>query len=157
MVNGKKKKTNLYVYINFVGRGTLVNIIDAMNVIVFNEISKSSLVGFNQSMFNYLYALINKEEVAELFLQSCFPKPINAGSKYALMPLGALFNLSMLPKVPMGKHEYFSNPMDQVSIYICLYLLIQTCYIQYSILLFEFYFYFVNLKVFATYCLILHL
>lgn len=86
-----------------------------MNSIVFGEINKSILVNFSDSIFNYFHAMIDNEEVADLFLTSCIPKQVDAGSKYALTPLGALFNLSMLPKVPMGKHEYFLKPMDQVS------------------------------------------
>lgn len=89
-----------------------------MNVNILNEMNKSSLTNFDHSILNYFYAMINKEEVAELFLESCFPKPVVVGSNYALTPLGALFNFSILPKVPMGKYEYFSNPMDQVSIFI---------------------------------------
>lgn len=85
-----------------------------MNCDIANEINSSSLVGFNNSLLNYFYAMTNNEEVAEVFIQGCFPKPIDAGSKYATLPLGALFNLSMLPKTPLGKYEYFSNPMDQV-------------------------------------------
>lgn len=87
-----------------------------MNANVFNEINKSSLVNFNHSVFNYFYGMMSVEEVAELFLDSCSLKAVNAGSKYASTPLGALFNLSILPKLPMGTYEYFSNPMDQVCI-----------------------------------------
>lgn len=111
---------NKYVYfcLQFLGRNTLLNMLESMNRIVMNGINQSSLIEFNQSTFNYFYAMLNTEEVAEMFIGSCFPKPLQAGSKYALTPLGALFNLSILPKVPMGKYEYFSNPMDQVSIHI---------------------------------------
>lgn len=88
-----------------------------MNVIVFSSINKSSLVDLNHSIFNYFHAMASSEELAEFFLNNCFPNPISAGSKYALTPLGALFNLSVLPKVPMGKYDYFLNPMDQVRIF----------------------------------------
>lgn len=103
----------------FLGNTLLLNTIESMNTTLLNEINKSSLVNFNQSLLNYFYALINKEQVAELFLESCFPKPLNVGSKYALSPLGALFNLSVLPKIPMGEYDFFSNPMDQVSLIYC--------------------------------------
>lgn len=105
----------MYIFC-FLGNTLMLNIIESMNTTLLNEINKSSLVNCNQSLFNYFYVLINKEDVAELFLDSCFPKPLNVGSKYAMTPLGALFNLSILPKIPMGEYEFFSNPMDQVSL-----------------------------------------
>lgn len=88
-----------------------------MNTSLLNEINKSSLVDLNYSVFNYFYVMLKNEELTDMLLESCLPQPSNVGSKYALTLLGSLFNLSILPKVPMGKCEYFQSPMDQVSIF----------------------------------------
>lgn len=108
---------NIIFFVLISGKSILKTIIESMNVNLLNEINKSSLVAFNYSVFNYFYAMINNEQLAELFLESSFPQPINVGSKYSLTVLGSLFNLSVLPKAPMGKYEYFLNPMDQVSLF----------------------------------------
>lgn len=96
-----------------------------MNKIVTNELVKSSLISMDYSVFNYLNVITFDETLAELFMDSCFPSRVNVGADYAITPIGALLNLSILPKVPGGKFDHFTDPMDQVGIELYLYLLIK--------------------------------
>lgn len=87
-----------------------------MNKIIINELVKSTLISIDHSVFNYLNVMTLNEILAELFIDCCFPSRTNVGADYALTPIGALLNLSILPKVPGGKHEHFNDPIDQVGI-----------------------------------------
>lgn len=49
-------------------------------------------------------------------MDSIQPKRINVGSDYANTVLGALFNISVLPKTPSGTYDHFSDPTNPVSL-----------------------------------------
>lgn len=87
-----------------------------MNKIVTDALVKSTLISIDRSIFNYLNIMTNNEILAELFIDCCFPSRTNVGADYALTPIGALLNLSIMPKVPGGKYEHFNDPVDQVRI-----------------------------------------
>ncbi|VEN40294.1 unnamed protein product [Callosobruchus maculatus] len=93
---------------------SLRKFIDAMNKIVVDELIKSFITGFPISVFNYLNVIASNAILGEIFMDSCIPKKRDVGSEYALTPIGALLNLSALPKSPIGKYEHFTNPMDPV-------------------------------------------
>nr|CAH7712924.1 unnamed protein product [Callosobruchus chinensis] len=93
---------------------SLRKFIDAMNKIVVDELIKSFITGFPISVFNYLNVIASNAVLGEIFMDSCIPKKRDVGSEYALTPIGALLNLSALPKSPIGKYEHFTNPMDPV-------------------------------------------
>lgn len=76
---------------------------------------KCSLTDTSLTIFNYLQVISSNELLAEMFIESNFPKKINVGSEYAHTVIGAILNHSVLPKTPVGKYEHFTNPMDQVS------------------------------------------
>nr|CAI5817131.1 unnamed protein product [Callosobruchus analis] len=99
---------------------SLRKFIDAMNKIVVDELVKSFITGFPISVFNYLNVIASNAILGEIFMDSCNPKKRDIGSEYALTPIGALLNLSALPKSPIGKYEHFTNPMDPVSILVAL-------------------------------------
>ncbi|XP_018564098.1 ubiquitin conjugation factor E4 A [Anoplophora glabripennis] len=94
---------------------SLCKFIESMNKILTNELIKSSLISLDYSLFNYLNVMTPNETLAELFIECCFPSRINVGADYAITPIGALLNLSILPKVPGGKFDHFTDPMDQAS------------------------------------------
>lgn len=85
-----------------------------MNAVVLKYIVRSSLVDLNHGIFNYFDAMAVNDVVAELFIDSCNPKKSNVGSEFATVPIGAVINLAVLPKVPGGKFEFFTSPMDPV-------------------------------------------
>lgn len=86
-----------------------------MNKIITDELNKSSITSFDLSIFNYLQAMVTDEVVGNLFITSCTPKT-SIGSHFVYNPIGALLNLSILPKTPTGPYEHFLEPMDPVSI-----------------------------------------
>ncbi|CAH1989596.1 unnamed protein product [Acanthoscelides obtectus] len=96
---------------------SLRKFIDSMNTKVVAELRSSFLTGFPISVFNYLNVIASNAILAEIFLDCCIPKNKETGSEYAATVIGALLNLSALPKSPRGKYEHFTNPMDPVSIY----------------------------------------
>ncbi|KAJ8924936.1 hypothetical protein NQ315_001099 [Exocentrus adspersus] len=91
---------------------SLSRLIQSMNKIVTDELLKSSLVNVDYSMFNYLNVMASTEILGELFIDCCYPSRRNVGSDYAATPIGALLNLSVLPKTPGGVFEHFTEPMD---------------------------------------------
>ncbi|KAJ8971505.1 hypothetical protein NQ314_000667 [Rhamnusium bicolor] len=95
------------------GKESLLTFIGSMNKIITKELVDTTLISIDYSVFNYLDVLVSNELLADLFIKSCTPGRTHAGSEYAATPIGALFNLSVLPKVPGGKYVHYTDPMDQ--------------------------------------------
>lgn len=49
-------------------------------------------------------------------MEMCEPKIENNGRLFQNSVIGALLSLSVLPRTATSLHEFFDNPMDQVSI-----------------------------------------
>lgn len=80
------------------------------------DIAKSSITAISPKIWPFLQYFASKEKSAELFLEYCAPKePVTAGIRYSDTLLGALFSISILPKVPNASYEFFTNPLDHVS------------------------------------------
>lgn len=56
-------------------------------------------------------------------MDSCEPKVENSGRHYQDSVIGALLNLSVLPRTGTSIHEFFDNPLDQVPLLIILLIL----------------------------------
>jgi ubiquitin conjugation factor E4 A len=80
-----------------------------------SEIRKANIINFDYKIFTVLNVLISEEYLASIFLDVKPPK-FTVGSDYARTPLGALLDVSILPKVPNGIYEHFQDPTDQASI-----------------------------------------
>ncbi|XP_050300790.1 ubiquitin conjugation factor E4 A [Anthonomus grandis grandis] len=92
----------------------LTSFIDQMNRKVTAELRKSSLVNIDYSLFNYFNVFTANDYLAEIFMDCCVPFELHKGSEYANTPIGALFDLSVLPKdVKTQPYEHFTSPMDQ--------------------------------------------
>ncbi|CAG9770952.1 unnamed protein product [Ceutorhynchus assimilis] len=91
----------------------LTSFIDQMNRKVTAELMKSSLVNLDYSIFNYFNVFTSNDYLAEIFMDCCVPYELHKGSEYANTPIGALFNLSVLPKDSRQAYEHFSSPTDQ--------------------------------------------
>lgn len=78
---------------------------------------KSSLVNLDFSVFNVLKTFSSNELLGNLLIDFIQPQREHIGSDYANTALGALFNISILPKVPSGTYEHFLEPMDHVKLY----------------------------------------
>ncbi|KAG5887926.1 hypothetical protein JTB14_003022 [Gonioctena quinquepunctata] len=94
---------------------SLRRLIEQMNRKIVDDLVKSDLVTFDQSVFHYLEVMSTNEILGELLIESCQPKNCIVGSVYATTVIGALLNLSVLPKTPDGKFEHFTNILDQSS------------------------------------------
>ncbi|KAF7283738.1 hypothetical protein GWI33_022990 [Rhynchophorus ferrugineus] len=91
----------------------LTSFIDQMNRKITIELQKCSLVNLDYNIFNYFNVFTSNDYLAEIFMDCCVPNKLHVGSEYANTAIGALFNLSVLPKAPNGTYEYFTTPMDQ--------------------------------------------
>lgn len=92
----------------------LTSFIDQMNRKITIELHKTSLVNLDYNVFNYFNVFTANDYLAEIFMDCCVPNKLHIGSEYANTAIGALFNLSVLPKAPNGAYEHFTSPMDQV-------------------------------------------
>lgn len=91
----------------------------ALLKVVHVEIAKSSITAISPKIWTFLQYFASREAMAELFLEYCAPKePVTAGIRYSDTLLGALFSISILPKVPNASYEFFTNPLDHVSRFI---------------------------------------
>ncbi|XP_056648617.1 ubiquitin conjugation factor E4 A isoform X2 [Diorhabda sublineata] len=88
-------------------------LVESINTIIVNELFKCSLTDVNPCIFNYFDTIPNYDILADVFIESCFPKKKNIGGEFALTVIGAILNHSVLPKTPVGKFIHFTNPMDQ--------------------------------------------
>ncbi|XP_066250043.1 ubiquitin conjugation factor E4 A [Euwallacea similis] len=91
----------------------LTSFIDQMNRKITAELHKSSLVNLDYSIFNYFNVFTSNDYLAEIFMDCCVPFELHKGSEYANTPIGALFDLSVLPKKPGQDYEHFTSPLDQ--------------------------------------------
>ncbi|XP_030751488.1 ubiquitin conjugation factor E4 A isoform X2 [Sitophilus oryzae] len=91
----------------------LTSFIDQMNRKMTEELNKCSLVNLDYNVFNYFNVFTSNDYLAEIFMDCCVPNKLHVGSEYANTAIGALFNLSVLPKSPNGSYDFFTNPMDQ--------------------------------------------
>ncbi|XP_057672710.1 ubiquitin conjugation factor E4 A [Diorhabda carinulata] len=89
-------------------------LVESINTIIVNELFKCSLTDVNPCIFNYFDTIPNYDILADVFIESCFPKKKNIGGEFALTVIGAILNHSVLPKTPVGKFIHFTNPMDQM-------------------------------------------
>ncbi|KAL1516645.1 hypothetical protein ABEB36_000530 [Hypothenemus hampei] len=91
----------------------LTSFIDQMNRNVTAELLKNSLITLDYNIFNYFNVFTSNDYLAEIFMDCCVPYKLHKGSEYANTPIGALFNLTILPKDPKTACEHFTNPLDQ--------------------------------------------
>ncbi|EEZ99810.1 Ubiquitin conjugation factor E4 A-like Protein [Tribolium castaneum] len=84
-------------------------------LVLTDDIIKSNIVTFDYGIFNVLNVFTTEEYLASIFLD-VKPVKFSAGSDYANTPLGAIFNVSILPKTPNAIYEHFQDPTDQASI-----------------------------------------
>ncbi|CAG9818490.1 unnamed protein product [Phaedon cochleariae] len=95
-------------------KDSLRNLIHSMNSKLVKILVKCSLSNLTPSTYKYLEVMSSNELLAELFIDSCAPKNGNVGVDYAVTPIGAFLNMSVLPKSPGGKFEYFTDSLDQM-------------------------------------------
>lgn len=76
------------------------------------EIEKMTLINFDCSVFNVLGVFATEEYLASILLDAK-PQKFITGADYAKTPLGALFNIAILPKSPNGPYDHF-QPTDSV-------------------------------------------
>lgn len=75
-----------------------------------------------------LNAIISKQHLiisdnpnlSSILMGMCEPKIENNGRLYQDSVIGALLSLSVLPRTATSLHEFFDNPMDQVSTFKCI-------------------------------------
>ncbi|RZC37889.1 ubiquitin conjugation factor E4 A [Asbolus verrucosus] len=84
-------------------------------LLVTSEIEKSNIITIDYRIFNILNIFTTEEYLGCIFLD-VKPKKFAVGSDYAKTPLGAVLNISILPKVPNAIYEHFQDPTDQASI-----------------------------------------
>lgn len=64
-------------------------------------------------------------------MDACEPKMEGNGRQYQDSVIGALLNLSVLPRTGTALHEFFDNPLDQVIIiYSILSIMIRVIFIN---------------------------
>lgn len=81
--------------------------------IVHKEVAQSNLFTFHQQWFVLLHIFSTIEPLAKLII--CHSKPkTNQGCAYSDTLLGALFNISCLPKTPKDPYDLFDKPLQQV-------------------------------------------
>lgn len=78
------------------------------------DVAKATSSAFPPYVFEILDIYASNEALALVLLDYCQPKDSNNGIEYANTLLGAIFSVSVLPKVPNGSFEYFQDPLDQV-------------------------------------------
>ncbi|CAG9864352.1 unnamed protein product [Phyllotreta striolata] len=81
--------------------------------VLVNELTKCSLSDTSPKVYSYLQVVSSNELLGEIFMDTNFPKKPNVGSEYSHTVIGAILNHSVLPATPVGKYDYFTNPMDQ--------------------------------------------
>lgn len=98
------------------GEAFLKNKLTQILLVLTEEIIKSNIVTFDYHTFNVLSVFTTEEYLASIFLD-VKPAKFTAGSDYANTPLGAIFNIAILPKTPNAIYEHFQDPTDQVIIH----------------------------------------
>ncbi|KAK5639980.1 hypothetical protein RI129_010791 [Pyrocoelia pectoralis] len=78
------------------------------------DTAKATPVTFPVYIFEILNSYVSDEILASVLLDYCQPSG-NLGIEYANTLLGALFSVSVLPKVTNGDYEFFQDPLDQAS------------------------------------------
>lgn len=79
------------------------------------DLQQATLVMYRSDSFYLLEMLTSTEHLASLVIDFSQPATPVTGLKYTQTLLGALFNISILPKTSHGACEYFTNPLDQSS------------------------------------------
>uniref|UniRef100_A0A1Y1K3I1 Ubiquitin conjugation factor E4 A n=1 Tax=Photinus pyralis TaxID=7054 RepID=A0A1Y1K3I1_PHOPY len=78
------------------------------------DIARATPVSFPVFVFEILNSYVSDEFLAGILLDYCQP-PSEVGIEYANTLLGAVFSVSVLPKVISGSYEFFQDPLDQAS------------------------------------------
>lgn len=81
-------------------------------LVLTTEIEKMTLISFDYSVFNVLGVFTTEEYLSSILLD-VRPQKFVTGADYAQTPLGALFNIAILPKTPNGPYDHF-QPTDSV-------------------------------------------
>lgn len=81
--------------------------------ILYKEISDSTFLVFRDYWFYVLQAFAAKEPLAKLILAHNLPR--SQGKAFANTIIGALLNLSCLPKTIEAPYEFFEKPLQQVT------------------------------------------
>lgn len=88
--------------------------------IIYFEVAESKRLIFHQYWFDILQIFATIEPLAQCLIIYSTPKG-NSGKAYADTLLGALLNLSCLPKTADAPFEFFDKPLQQVTFYIKLF------------------------------------
>jgi len=81
--------------------------------IIHKEAAQSNLFTFRQQWFTLLHTFSTIEPLAKLLIHHSTPKN-DQGCAYAGTLLGALFNISCLPKTAKDPYDLFDKPLQQV-------------------------------------------
>lgn len=79
------------------------------------DLQQATLIMYRSDSFYLLQMFTSTEHLAPLVIDFSKPGAPETGLKYTKTLLGALFNISILPKTTHGAFEYFTNPLDQSS------------------------------------------
>ncbi|XP_044756746.1 ubiquitin conjugation factor E4 A [Coccinella septempunctata] len=77
-----------------------------------SDITGQPLSTFDMRIFDILKILTMQENYAIKFMECQEPKNPSSGVSYATTALGALLNISILPKTPGSEYEHFGNVMS---------------------------------------------
>lgn len=81
--------------------------------IIHKEAAQSNLFTFRQQWFTLLHTFSTIEPLAKLLIHHSTPKS-DQGCAYADTLIGALFNISCLPKTAKDPYDLFDKPLQQV-------------------------------------------
>lgn len=82
--------------------------------IIHKDAAESNLFTFRHQWFGLLHTFSTIESLAKLIIYYSTPKN-NQGRAYSDTLLGALFNISCLPKTTQAPYDLFDKPLEQVS------------------------------------------
>uniref|UniRef100_A0A146L1T6 Ubiquitin conjugation factor E4 A n=1 Tax=Lygus hesperus TaxID=30085 RepID=A0A146L1T6_LYGHE len=94
------------------GKSVLHDALRPVLVLVHRSFANTTVMTFPRSRFTLLNSFVSIPTLAELVIDYCKPAQANLGVGYADTLLGAMMNLSCLPKSIEGAVEYFEKPLD---------------------------------------------
>ncbi|XP_045464732.1 ubiquitin conjugation factor E4 A [Harmonia axyridis] len=95
---------------------SLVDIYRKIISLLTSDLLVQHLSTFDMKFFDVLKVLTMKENIAILFMECNEPKKPSTGVSYANTVLGALFNISILPKNPGAEYEHFRDIMTHTAL-----------------------------------------
>ncbi|XP_050350445.1 ubiquitin conjugation factor E4 A [Nymphalis io] len=80
---------------------------------IYADINKSNIINLPIYILPSIQLFASNSNLAQILIEACEPKIENNGRLYQDSVIGALLNLSVLPRTATGMYEFFDNPMDQ--------------------------------------------